>query len=163
MKNTHDEIKDPPKSQMERNQRFGIAIVQKEASNTGAMLFDQKKQMNELKQLDSKIEAALDSKPKSAAEFKKEQAKKRRDTDKRKERGALEEVAQSFRLKQPSQFKSPFADIKVEEKRRNEEKKMKELQEQFWADNDINGKTMRQEEEERKQAEELLRQEEARR
>ena len=129
MKNTHKEVIEPPKTQLERNERFGKAIIQKEASNTGAMLFDQKKQMNELKQLDNQIEEALETKPKNAEEFKKEQAKKRREAEKRKEKGALEEVAKSFRLKQPSQFKSPFAAIKEEERRQAEEERMKGLQE----------------------------------
>ena len=99
MKNTHDTAKEPPKSWKDREDRFGKAIVEKEASGTGALLFDQKKQMNEFKQLDTKIEAALDSKPKSAAEFKKEQARKKKELERRKEHDALEEVAKSFRLK----------------------------------------------------------------
>ena len=41
----------------------------------------------------------METKPKNAEEFKKEQAKKRREAEKRKEKGALEEVAKSFRLK----------------------------------------------------------------
>ena len=49
MKNTHDPAKEPPKSWKDREDRFGKAIVEKEASGTGALLFDQKKQMNEFK------------------------------------------------------------------------------------------------------------------
>jgi hypothetical protein len=87
--------------QVQRNERFGNAILEKEPSSTGAMFFDQKRQMNELKQLDNKIDATLHFKPTNAEEFRKEENRKKKEAEKKKEKGALEEVSKSFRLKQP--------------------------------------------------------------
>lgn len=74
-------------------------MINNEPSSTGAMFLDQKRQMNELKQLGNKIDATLDFKPKNAEEFRKEASRKKKEDAKKKEKGSTEEVAKSFRLK----------------------------------------------------------------